>query len=314
MATIVRAMAQPDSGLEVRDRMWLKIRIPHSFIGSELVDWLYSHVQGFADRRDARRYACNLLKFGYIQHTVNKLSFSEQCYYIFGTSVCTDNMTAMSLDDIDSVSSVGTNHDRDVLRPLPTPPPLWNPPSYISRPTASNFLPQPLSTPSYASNPYAYMNETASYISMPGVNGAESVISESVKRDKTCACIVSHTYKQIKKLWDNPEKMTAGQNSIRMIGKFDPDIDLSTSSDTGSSDSEGSQSREKNKDGQRSTSTDAGAGSSGRQPAEQRCLPAPPPRDLGAGDSAEMCASRQSFRLAMGNTYTDDTLHVMGDL
>lgn len=33
MATIVRAMAQPDSGLEVRDRMWLKIRIPHSFIG-----------------------------------------------------------------------------------------------------------------------------------------------------------------------------------------------------------------------------------------------------------------------------------------
>lgn len=71
---------------------------------------------------------------------------------------------------------------------------------------------------------------------------------------------------------------------------------------TGSSDSEGSQSRDKNKDAQRSASTcaaDTGAGSS-RQPAE-RGLPAPPPRDLGAGDSAEMCASRQSFRLAMGN-------------
>src|SRR5688572_23388910 len=69
---------------------------------------------------------------------------------------------------------------------------------------------------------------------------------------------------------------------------------------TGSSDSEGSQSRDKNKDVQRLASTaEAGAGSS-RQPAAERGLPAPPPRDLGAGDSAEMCASRQSFRLAMG--------------
>jgi segment polarity protein dishevelled len=33
MATIVRAMAQPDSGLEIRDRMWLKITIPNAFIG-----------------------------------------------------------------------------------------------------------------------------------------------------------------------------------------------------------------------------------------------------------------------------------------
>ncbi|ESO01627.1 hypothetical protein HELRODRAFT_112621 [Helobdella robusta] len=87
MSLVVRAMAQPDSGLDVRDRMWLKIPIPHSFIGSELVDWLYSHVEGFVDRRDARRYACNLLKYGFIQHTVNKISFSEQCYYVFGSNV-----------------------------------------------------------------------------------------------------------------------------------------------------------------------------------------------------------------------------------
>lgn len=30
--------------------------------GSDVVDWLYSHVEGFADRREARKYACNLLK------------------------------------------------------------------------------------------------------------------------------------------------------------------------------------------------------------------------------------------------------------
>ncbi|WAR14990.1 DVL3-like protein [Mya arenaria] len=33
MATVVKAMASPDSGLEIRDRMWLKITIPNAFIG-----------------------------------------------------------------------------------------------------------------------------------------------------------------------------------------------------------------------------------------------------------------------------------------
>ena len=27
-----------------------------------MVDWLYSRVDGFQDRREARKYACNLLK------------------------------------------------------------------------------------------------------------------------------------------------------------------------------------------------------------------------------------------------------------
>jgi len=33
-----------------------------SVVGSDVVDWLYSHVEGFADRREARKYSCNLLK------------------------------------------------------------------------------------------------------------------------------------------------------------------------------------------------------------------------------------------------------------
>lgn len=33
MATVVKAMAAPDSGLDIRDRMWLKITIPNAFIG-----------------------------------------------------------------------------------------------------------------------------------------------------------------------------------------------------------------------------------------------------------------------------------------
>ena len=40
---------------------------------------------------------------------------------------------------------------------------------------------------------------------MPGYNGADSVVS-SVKQNRTCNCLVSHTYKQFKKLWEGPEK------------------------------------------------------------------------------------------------------------
>lgn len=35
MDTIVRAMAEPDSGLDIRDRIWLKIPIPKSFLGEK---------------------------------------------------------------------------------------------------------------------------------------------------------------------------------------------------------------------------------------------------------------------------------------
>ena len=38
MVTIARAMSHPNSGLSVRDRMWLKIPIPNSFIGSFLIN------------------------------------------------------------------------------------------------------------------------------------------------------------------------------------------------------------------------------------------------------------------------------------
>ncbi|KAJ8256860.1 hypothetical protein COCON_G00190120 [Conger conger] len=116
MAIIAKAMASPESGLEVRDRMWLKITIPNAFIGSDVVDWLYHRVEGFTDRREARKYASNLLKAGYIRHTVNKITFSEQCYYIFG-DVC-GNMANLSLHDHDGSSGAS---DQDTLAPLPHP-------------------------------------------------------------------------------------------------------------------------------------------------------------------------------------------------
>lgn len=49
-----------------------------------MVDWLYQRLEGFADRKEARKYSAQLLKAGLIKHTVNKREFSEQCYYVFG--------------------------------------------------------------------------------------------------------------------------------------------------------------------------------------------------------------------------------------
>ncbi|KAM7398758.1 hypothetical protein PAMP_018073 [Pampus punctatissimus] len=138
MTAVVKAMANPELGLEVRDRMWLKITIPNAFIGSDVVDWLHRNVEGFTDRREARKYAGNLLKAGYIRHTVSKVTFSEQCYYVFG-DLCGD-LGMMSLLDHDGASSRGETSGHDPLAPASGPP--WPPAFPYQYP-----IPHPYSSP-----------------------------------------------------------------------------------------------------------------------------------------------------------------------
>jgi hypothetical protein len=112
MLTITKSMAAFDSGLDIKERDWLKIKIPDAFLGSDVVDWLFSHVQGFNERRDAKKYASQMMKQGFIRHTLSKNSFSEQCYYVFGDMInLADAMNRIRLvDDEDCDSS-----DRDTL-------------------------------------------------------------------------------------------------------------------------------------------------------------------------------------------------------
>ncbi|MCP9264051.1 Segment polarity protein dishevelled-like protein DVL-3 [Dirofilaria immitis] len=84
---ILKYMALPNSGLQIKNRKWLKIPVPMSFIGCDLVDWLMEHVHGITDRKAARNYASKLLGEGHIRHVVNKLTFTEKCYYIFEDSI-----------------------------------------------------------------------------------------------------------------------------------------------------------------------------------------------------------------------------------
>ncbi|XP_006732481.1 segment polarity protein dishevelled homolog DVL-1 isoform X2 [Leptonychotes weddellii] len=118
MGAVVRVMQLPDSGLEIRDRMWLKITIASAVIGADVVDWLYAHVEGFKERREARKYASSMLKRGFLRHTVNKITFSEQCYYVFG-DLCS-NLAALNLNSGSSGAS-----DQDTLAPLPRPAAPW---------------------------------------------------------------------------------------------------------------------------------------------------------------------------------------------
>uniref|UniRef100_A0A8C8IJK2 Dishevelled segment polarity protein 2 n=1 Tax=Oncorhynchus tshawytscha TaxID=74940 RepID=A0A8C8IJK2_ONCTS len=164
MASVAKAMASPESGLEVRDRMWLKITIPNAFLGSDVVEWLYHHIEGFQDCREARKYASNLLKAGFIRHTVNKITFSEQCYYIFGDF----NMANLSLIDNDGSSGAS---DQDTLAPLPLPGATpW--PLLHSFPSFQYPHPHP-----YSSQPPPY-HELSSYSFAPGSTGTASQHSE----------------------------------------------------------------------------------------------------------------------------------------
>nr|XP_031319647.1 segment polarity protein dishevelled homolog DVL-1 isoform X2 [Camelus dromedarius] len=136
MGAVVRVMQLPDSGLEIRDRMWLKITIANAVIGegplagggagrgspATLVDWVAlavtTHLEGFKERREARKYASSMLKRGFLRHTVNKITFSEQCYYVFG-DLCS-NLAALNLNSGSSGAS-----DQDTLAPLPHPAAPW---------------------------------------------------------------------------------------------------------------------------------------------------------------------------------------------
>ncbi|KAL1244001.1 Segment polarity protein dishevelled [Trichinella spiralis] len=166
--TIVRAMAKPESGLEIRDRTWLKITIPNAFLGSDVVEWLYTNVQGFYDRRDARKYAARMLKEGYIKHTVNKITFAEQCYYVFG-DIC-DNFAGLRLEPHREEPPQLEHDSISALPPPPmTPSTLWS--SNVGHPyyphqACPSFVQTSSVASGYVPIPYQYNNEAGSFPSL----------------------------------------------------------------------------------------------------------------------------------------------------
>ncbi|KAI6220417.1 Mig-5 [Aphelenchoides besseyi] len=116
---IVRSMARPSSGLTIKDRKWLKIPIPQSFIGHELVNWLLTNVRGFENRKEARSFANRLLQLQLIKHAVQMSRFSEKCYYKFDEKISVETKNGDSPTEITFIS--GSQSSPRVIIPGPWP-------------------------------------------------------------------------------------------------------------------------------------------------------------------------------------------------
>jgi len=122
------------------------------------VDWLLNHVEGFVERRDAKKFASQMLKKGFIRHAVNIVNFSEQCYYVFGEII--PSMAALRIRDDDKESDMSEG-----CGPLPPPSAAsqgcWS--NAYSSSTITNqpplYAPMPYMTGGYESNAYSYPQE-----------------------------------------------------------------------------------------------------------------------------------------------------------
>uniref|UniRef100_A0AAY4BJE4 Dishevelled n=1 Tax=Denticeps clupeoides TaxID=299321 RepID=A0AAY4BJE4_9TELE len=293
MATIVKVMQLPDSGLEIRDRMWLKITIANAVIGADVVDWLYSRVEGFKDRRDARKYASSLLKHGYLRHTVNKITFSEQCYYTFG-DLC-QNMASLNLNE----GSSGGGSEQDMLTPLP--PPTSNP-----WPMGGQPFPYPPYTTAHPGFPPGYTDPCHSFHSgSAGSQHSEGSRSSSsnpsagthrqIHRDRKAHSIHSHSHSWNSHTHSHRTRLASQHSRTSFSYSHAP---FAKHGHVSCAHSERSHASSYGPPGlpppySLTRLAPKGAGSSGPPGA-------PPVRDL-ASVPPELTASRQSFQHAMGN-------------
>uniref|UniRef100_A0A1I7VLS0 Dishevelled n=1 Tax=Loa loa TaxID=7209 RepID=A0A1I7VLS0_LOALO len=198
---VVQMMVMPNSGLDIKNRTWLKIPIPMSFLGSDLVDWLMEHVDGLRDRKDGRKFAGELLKEKLISHVVNKITFTEQCYYILGEE-CADYARLRQNpggDDPGVRSEVGSV--------LPAPPPglvaaaaqqsgrAWPQPTMIpqSAPSmVSGYASMPLTL--YPNQqPYVATNVVPPYKGAETIGGGPDVHSQTSSNDGSSGSEQRHT-------------------------------------------------------------------------------------------------------------------------
>lgn len=97
------------------------------------------------------------------------------------------DMAALSVNEFDSVSSV-CDHDRRAFDPLP---PLPKIDSSLSRLHSPVYLPNPTAAANFSmspSAPYNFVPDANSYISMPGANGAGSIVSSSGMTARRLIC------------------------------------------------------------------------------------------------------------------------------
>ncbi|TKR71765.1 hypothetical protein L596_019310 [Steinernema carpocapsae] len=77
-----------ERSLPRKNRRWLKMDFPGTFLGAELVKWLRRNVEGVQSKREGRRFAQELMEAGIFRHVVSKTPFNEHCIY----EICNDDL------------------------------------------------------------------------------------------------------------------------------------------------------------------------------------------------------------------------------
>ena len=82
-------MQRPNSSLEVKDRIWAKMKVSEAFVGFELLSWLKSNVKclGSGERKRRKTFVQKLLDLKLITPAIRdkkrNVKFSKCRYYQF---------------------------------------------------------------------------------------------------------------------------------------------------------------------------------------------------------------------------------------
>ncbi|OQV23134.1 putative Segment polarity protein dishevelled-like protein DVL-3 [Hypsibius exemplaris] len=213
---VVKRMASSESGLEVKNRIWLKIEIQNAFMGRNLIKWLKDNVNGLTDAKLAKRFALQILEDGFIQQTMGtKNKFSEKAYYTFDPLVtesdCSSGGLYMAMDgsidhelvdDIpDSVSQVATNQ------------------SYFRHPVTNGYHFPPSSS---ASGPPRRRGTNGSHSSGGSANSAErrlrAPIFEETSSQLSQLCLQQQ---QLPGMHHTPQDVAGSRQTFKMaMGKY----------------------------------------------------------------------------------------------
>eukprot|EP00106_Octopus_bimaculoides_P013169 XP_014780611.1 PREDICTED: segment polarity protein dishevelled homolog DVL-3-like [Octopus bimaculoides] len=332
MESVVKAMAQADSGLEIRDRMWLKITIPNAFIGVQaLPDFSSLSLEDVDSVSEADRDTLaplppptwnNQYPYSSSSYLPQNLSYvPPYCY----TNTDTTSYVGSFVDGCGGPPSAtggvgsggvvggggGGGGGNGSAGSVHSGSELMISFAAVNSVRVDNTFCQ-------GSHRASFHDTSTSPVSKSLLSPIKEFSKHTSSSSKDCTCLIS-TYNHLRKLWENKNKQISHQHhancrgNVRQTSTQHVDREqVCRASSMYSSGSSASGSSEKKKDkekserksaspaGSGSSDTDTGSLASARRGApSERSLP-PMPRELGQMPP-DLSGSRQSFRMAMGN-------------
>ncbi|MES1905445.1 MAG: Segment polarity protein dishevelled DVL-3 [Paramarteilia canceri] len=120
LLNIARVMKHPDSKLASATRSYCNMKLPRSFTGISIIEWLLAYVKGLHTGKEARALAQRLVNSRYIRCPLagkqNSVGFSENSLYVFSNQLneLTDILNdIIEEDEEDLQESTANSKDRN---------------------------------------------------------------------------------------------------------------------------------------------------------------------------------------------------------